>query len=129
MAYLSLFLGVYYSTLFDFLFLSYEGYFKSKVTLFTKLVKKIELRNNVYWIPHKISYFSTQSLSSLKQLNSFLEQRPMLHFLKMGFLAGWDPSSCTHATMWFLIPKRVCRGCYNIILSLPNIEKNDVSHL
>ncbi len=38
----------------------YEECFKSKVTLFTKLVKKkIELQNNFYWIPREISYFST----------------------------------------------------------------------
>ncbi len=47
----------------------------------------------------------------------------------MGFPAKWDPSSCTHATMWFLVPKRVCRGRYNTILSLLKIGKNDVAHL
>ncbi len=62
-------------------------------------------------------------------MNSSLEQRPMLHFSKMGFPAEWDPSSCTHATMCFLEPKRVCKERYDTILSLPNIGKNDVSHL
>ncbi len=42
----------------------------------------------------------------------------MLHFSKMGFPTELDPSSCTHATMWFLVLKRVCRGRYNTILSL-----------
>ncbi len=31
----------------------------------------------------------------------------------MGFPAEWDPSSCTHATMWFLAPKRVYSGHHN----------------
>ncbi len=53
----------------------------------------------------------------------------LLHFLKVGFPAEWDPSSCTHATMWFLVPKWVCRGRYNTILPLLKIEKNSVSHL
>ncbi len=70
------------------------------------------------------------SLSILQnKLNTSLEQRPMLHFSKMGFPAEWDPSSCTHAAMWFLVPKRVYRGRYNTILSLPKIGKNDISHL
>ncbi len=68
-------------------------------------------------------------MDHLVYLNSSLEQRPMLHFLKMGFPTEWDPSSCTHATMWFLVPKWICRGHYNTILSLPKIGKNDVSHL
>ncbi len=51
----------------------------------------------------------------------------MLHFSKMGFPTEWDPSSCTHATMWFLVPKLVGRGRYNTILSLPNVGKNGIS--
>ncbi len=39
------------------------------------------------------------------QLNSSLEQQPILHFSKMGFPAEGDPRSCTHATMWFLVPE------------------------
>ncbi len=62
-------------------------------------------------------------------MNSSLKQRPVLHFSKIGFLAKWDPSSCIHATMWFLVPKWVCRGRYNTILSLPNIRKKDISQL
>ncbi len=53
----------------------------------------------------------------LQQMKSSLEQQPMLHFSKMGFPVERDPSSCTRATMWFLVPKRVCRGRYNTILS------------
>ncbi len=51
----------------------------------------------------------------------------MLHFTKMAFSTKWDPSSCTHATMWFLVPEQICRGRYNMILSLPKIEKNGIS--
>ncbi len=54
-------------------------------------------------------------------VNSSREQRPMLHFSKMGFPAEGDPSSCMDAIMWFLVSKRVCKGHYNTILSLPKI--------
>ncbi len=60
-------------------------------------------------------------------MNSSLEQRPVLHFSKMGFPIEWDPSSYSHATMCFLVPKWVCTGRYNTILSLPNIGKNNIS--
>ncbi len=53
----------------------------------------------------------------------------MLHFSKISFPVEWDPSSHMHATMWFLVPKWVCKGRYDTILSLLKIGKKDVSHL
>ncbi len=48
---------------------AYNWRFKSKVTLFTKPVKKkVEVWNNVYWILHKISYFSTYAPCSWRHL-------------------------------------------------------------
>ncbi len=85
------------------------------------------------YLKNKFFYFFDAKTShgalEFLYMNSALEQQPMLHFSKMDFPAEWDPSSCTHATMRFLVLKWVCRGRYNTILSLPNIGKNDVSHL
>ncbi len=104
-------------------FLSLHMYLYSKVTIH----KTISMITSIVGT----RLYNTQNafLSSNQQMNISLEQRHMLHFSKMCFPAEWDPSCCTHASMWFLVPKWVCRGCYNTILSLPNIGKNDISHL